>query len=117
MADEELRDPVFPGKAENTAGDIGGIPDKYLRAQTRSVLQVFLEACCGGPACARLTDVEREQLPVKSSGDASPAFEHESRAGLRRDADENTFLRAPALPDAVDIHIALELVFDDLGRQ
>ncbi len=84
-------------------------------AQLAGVVEILFEGFFGFPREVVLFDVEGQQLPVKALRGAGAAFEHGVGAAARGDADQDALLGAPALHDAVGVHVVLQLLLDHLG--
>src|SRR4051794_33936056 len=99
MANEHLGDAVRFGEADNLAHGVGTLQYVYVGAQADRVRDDLLEQFVTFPVSVTIFDMDRQQLAVERSGSTSAAFQDGPGAALRRDADEDALLCAPALLD------------------
>lgn len=115
MADEKLRDVAGPGKLEQRFSRVVAFQDLDVHARRVRNGQSRIQRGLILRRDIRLSYVRDDELSMKSLGDDLSGGHHLLDIGARRDADQDPFVRAEMLADAMALQVIVQLMVDDVG--
>ena len=117
MANEELRDPLFPRERDDFRDRVAAFQNMHLRAEFAGVFEIALKPFVVFAAQVARFHRNGEKLSVEALGRTGSARKHFASCAAGCHAYEDTLLRAPALRNVVRIHVALQLFLDYLSGE